>query len=481
MAAIVVRLDLMICTVQISKSADLRHDYAKRKGFWHNWLQCKSYQRALSRAAAPPYLFSSSRTASGRRSRARRLLLNFVKRMEHSLTSSYGRGYETPRDNSAIGKAPTPGHPLMEARQIALRARAQTVRLPEFNLALGTNLPTAGPERFTPQADPRPAFLSLPYGERTTGPGVTARRLRQRLPHRVVDAGANCQGDRAAISCPLSSTRGMVPPAHDGVELPETRPPGAATRRSGHCPVAAVHLAPYKKRLRGSGRSWFSWTKVGFCLSLISSARGRLKARPQSVPCATKKAESMRLVPWPYRPSANAWPSTSSFGRATLTAWRLSAFSTTCCAIYMAPSSCCGIAAPFIGASWSKTSCSGLPASTSSTSRPTRLNLIPLSMGGIAPMTPWPTVLHKPPRTFTPGSVLLCASSSRHSRFCGLASTLPIYPGHDEACSFTFTKLSSLHLTGCEQKVSYFLCDSVRDCEMCHMTLALEEHDSRIW
>src|SRR5712692_8979481 len=37
--------------VQISKSADLRTDCAKRTGFWHNRLQCKSYQRQPSDAA----------------------------------------------------------------------------------------------------------------------------------------------------------------------------------------------------------------------------------------------------------------------------------------------------------------------------------------------------------------------------------------------------------------------------------------------
>jgi len=31
--------------VQISKSADLRTDCAKRKSSWHNRLQCKSYRR----------------------------------------------------------------------------------------------------------------------------------------------------------------------------------------------------------------------------------------------------------------------------------------------------------------------------------------------------------------------------------------------------------------------------------------------------
>src|SRR5574341_2139672 len=36
--------------VQISKSADLRNDCAKRKGSWHNRLQCKSYQRGAERS-----------------------------------------------------------------------------------------------------------------------------------------------------------------------------------------------------------------------------------------------------------------------------------------------------------------------------------------------------------------------------------------------------------------------------------------------
>jgi hypothetical protein len=49
--------------VQITKSADLRNNCAKQKDFWHNRLQCKSYQRCRSLAAAPlcPFTFAQSR------------------------------------------------------------------------------------------------------------------------------------------------------------------------------------------------------------------------------------------------------------------------------------------------------------------------------------------------------------------------------------------------------------------------------------
>jgi len=59
-------LDLMICA-QISKYNYLRNDCAKdlsKKRFWHNRLQCKSYQRPASAAAAPlhPFAFIQNRS-----------------------------------------------------------------------------------------------------------------------------------------------------------------------------------------------------------------------------------------------------------------------------------------------------------------------------------------------------------------------------------------------------------------------------------
>jgi tetratricopeptide (TPR) repeat protein len=66
------------------------------------------------------------------------------------------------------------------------------------------------------------------------------------------------------------------------------------------------------------------------------------------------------LAPWPCRPSATDWRSTCSSILAILQAWRSQASSNSRCPSCGGRSFCCGIGAPSIDASWSRSSCSDI-------------------------------------------------------------------------------------------------------------------------
>jgi len=345
----------------------------------------------LRQAASPKEIqqIIATLVAQGLPPQAGEELLSFVKRIEHASLLAYDNEHETPRYGPILGEASAPSHPLMEKQQIPLDHSAQAEGIQECDLGLGVRLPTAGAKGLTPQANPRPVFLSFCGAEGTLGPGITARSSGGRVPDRVVDLKAHRPGNLERISGALPPQCPVVPVTWDELELSEAPAALVSARRGGDCALAALSLAAYKKRPRSLARTWFSWTKAAFCSFLTLNAPGLPKDRRPLARCGTNKGGSMPSTPWLSRPSASGWHSTSSSTGAPSEERKWWNFSSSCSILCAAPWSCCGIAALFTAANWFRTSSSVAPGSIRNTFLLTPLNSTPRSMYGTVRMTPW--------------------------------------------------------------------------------------------
>lgn len=303
--------------------------------------------------------------------------------MERYLTFGYSSEHETSSNRCAIGKTASPSHSSLERQQISLSSGPQARRIKKFGLAMGTHLQTARAKRVTRTPESWSALLLEQLGEGAPRHHLTSRRTCHRVSNRVMDLRADCQGNLAAISRSLSSACDLASAARDGVELSETPAPCPATGRGQGRALEALRVAPYKKRLPNVEPIWFSWMKVGFCLSLISSAPGPRRDRPLSARCATSKGRSMPSVPWPCRPSAKNWRSTCSSRLAILRVWRSRTSSNISCPSSGGRSSCYGIGARFIGVDWSRISYCNILGYGRNISLPMPLNSTRLNMCGI--------------------------------------------------------------------------------------------------
>src|SRR5262245_5052397 len=232
--------------------------------------------------------------------------------MEQHLSGSYPWGHETPSNSDPIGTASPPSHPLVAARQSSSQDCLDGRRRTGVRLALGANLPGVWDAGLTRPAHSGASVLSLRRAENPLGPGVTARGTRCRVPDRIVDVGAQRHSNLERISCSLPPQCAVASLTRHGLELSEARAALVSARRGSDCTLEALPLAAYKKRQHAWGRTWFSWTKVAFCSSPTLNVLGLHRDKPLTAPCGTNKGESTPSTPWPCRPSASAWRSTSS-------------------------------------------------------------------------------------------------------------------------------------------------------------------------
>jgi hypothetical protein len=366
--------------------------------------------------------------------------LNFIKRMEQQLSSSYPWGYETPSNSDPIATAATPCDPPMAARQITGESRPESRRRTELRLALGAPLSATGHARLTCSAHSGPTVLSLHRAKDPLGPGLGARCAGQGLPDRVVDVGAHRQGCLARVSHSLPPQCPVVSLAADGRELSETRTALVSTQRNRHCALEAVRVASYKKRLHAWGRTWFSWMRVAFCSYPTLNALGPQRARRPAVPCGTNKGGSTPSTPWLWRPSAKEWRSTSSSSGVPSEGKKSWSSSNSCSGTCVVLLSCSGIVAQFIAARWSRIFYAVIPVSIPNTSPPMPQNSTRQSMCGTARMISWPTVHLRMHRTSLGGSALPCANSNLPSRCYGPVSMPRISHGLAELVSLSFSE-----------------------------------------
>jgi hypothetical protein len=200
--------------------------------------------------------------------------------MERHLTFGYALEHEASSNRCTIGETASPSHSCLERQQISCGSSPQARRSKKFCLAMGTHLQAARAKGVTLAQESRSAFLLGPQGEGAARHPLAARCTGRWVSNRVMDFRAYCQGTLAAIPCTLSSACDLAFAARDGVELSETPAACPATGRGHDCALAALRVAPDKKRPPHVEPLWCSWMRAGFCLSPISSAPGPRRDRP---------------------------------------------------------------------------------------------------------------------------------------------------------------------------------------------------------
>lgn len=341
--------------------------------------------------------------------------------------------HETSRNRPATGAATPTGHPVAKGGQESVGCGACSERVREFGVPVGSDVPEKRNPGSSAPSHPGPSAQALPVTEEATGNVAPERPPGRRLSDGSVDLKACRRDDSTALGCGLSPLPRLETPGKSGVELSKTGASGPPTRRSSHCPLETVSLAPYKKTLKGLAPIWSSSMNPVSCSSPTWPAPGPQKDRRPSFTISTNKTESRRSAPWPCPPSGDNWPSISIFAPAISRGWMSGPSCTICSGIFGGPWSCCGIGERFIAAARSNSGSDAIPDCMWNRSRPMLRNSIQRNMFGTKPTVPWPTA-----RPWTCSSLTGCSetrsdeSGDRRS-FSGPVSMLPICLGQDES------------------------------------------------
>lgn len=341
-------------------------------------------------------------------------------------------GHETPRNSATTGEATPTSDSVVESRETSVGRGACLKRLQELGLPVVRDVQKERTHRASPPPDPRPSAQVV------QDPEATARQASFGGPpnfwpsYRSVDLEADRPVDREAISHFVPPQPCLAVTSRHGVELPEARTPSSPTRRSGHCPLETISLAPYKKTLNVLAPIWSSSMNPVSCLSPTWPAPGPQKGKRPSFAISTNKIESRRSAPWPCPPSGDNWPSILIFAPAILRGWMSEPSSNTCSGIFGGPWSCCGIGERSIAAAKSSSGSETIQDCMWNRSLPMPRNSILRNMSGTRPTAPWPIVRQQTCSNLTECSETRSDESGDRRSSSGPVSTLPICPGQDE-------------------------------------------------
>ena len=358
--------------------------------------------------------------------------------MELYFCFRYTWGYETPRDPATTGEASPTGHPVGESGEKTVGRRPLGGGIQKFGVPMVRSVPKEWRGGPSPQTDSGAAAKAHQAPEAQVGEPSAVGTIGARLSNRTVDLEAHCPVGPETVSRSLSPPSRVALASSNGMELPEARPPGSTTGRSGDCALEAVPLAAYKKTPSDVAPIWSSSMNRASCSSPTWPAPGPQKDKRRSFTISTNRTGSRQSAPCRSLPNEDGWPSIFSVAPAISRDWMCKPSSNTCSGIFGDRWSCCGIEDPSIGAGKSSSGSTTVPGSRWNRSRPTPPNSTRPNMSGARRIARWPTVHRGTWSSLTDGSRTRSDESVGRKHSFGPVSTLPIYPGPD--------KLSFLYL-----------------------------------
>ena len=352
--------------------------------------------------------------------------------MESHSGFRYITGHETPRIRTSAGKAPPTGNPAVKSGKESVGSSTGLDRFGEFRFPLVSGLQKAWAARTAAAANARASTQVVETGEEQARKVALERSHGRRLPDRPLDFAACGRGDRGAFSSSLSPLPCVEAFDRAGLELPDTRAPGVATKGGRDCLLEAPPVAPYKKTLSGWERISFFWMNPAFCSSPTSPEHGPPRGKPLCSTISTSSIGFRHSALWLSPPREDALPSTLCFVVAISQAWTQEPSSKTCSETSGDLLSFCGMEEPSTCAKKSKNTSVSIPGFMLNVSLPMRRNSIRLNMCGIRPIVP-SLILHQNPcRNYTRCFTIPYGRYDDRKSSSGHASTLPIYRGNGD-------------------------------------------------
>lgn len=338
--------------------------------------------------------------------------------------------HETIWQPKAIGEAPPTRCPVTEKGQNNFVGSSGEVGIfQKFCFQMVEDLPEERGRRSKPQTCARSSSEINKGAEKGTGTSSSERRFKMWLPERSLDTEAYCQADISAFSHSLSSQSCMAGADKFGIELPKARTASRSERRKGNSKLETKYLAQYKKKPKDAKRISFLSTKADSCLSQILNAPGRSEGKHPTSIITTAQGRYPALMLSQYLPSENICLSTSNFITTTLQDWRWKpsskSFLNSCRDLFLS----CGIEVAFINIIKLEPYCLNIRESLMSSFQHMLQNLILQNMFGTRWIQPYPTLHLKIYQSLDRNSQNPSVGFRVLNNSCGLASTLPVYPG----------------------------------------------------
>ncbi len=364
--------------------------------------------------------------------------------MSHYTTLWYHAEHETNSKKQTTRRTSETGSDVVAARQRPERGSAPGGSdAAQCSSLAGCDIPRFCQTQATQARTWSPQLL-IGKASETIGKSASTWSACTWLCRRLLDTGANRTFDLEVIWGTLSSQFCLASAATHGLELPEATACGLSTRRRGHCPLEALHLAKDKK----SGASW--------------GRHSYLKMRAANRWCARSNAPGPRggkhPKPAPAFNIGNAstlWGHCSSppkdarsgcaprpiSGRSRVNKLLLSC--AICCRPYAARLCWCGIRHRFINAKKCRHFWLNIRVFTFILFLPTRRNSIRSSLFGRKPMNIWQAKLLRISSNWWHWYAPLCIALVDRSLGCGHAFMLQSCLGSIEGCDINFTKFNS--------------------------------------
>src|SRR6266850_6457125 len=185
-------------------------------------------------------------------------------------------GYETLWITQNIRTTAPPRGGASPARLAFARGGPPGARLGKLGIAVAECLAAGRRRRLGPQAGARPASQ---VDRRAMPPGtqpIVARCQSQRFSQRAVDLDSHRGGDSGALWGALSPCARLEDPTPLELELSGPRASTHPTRRAGHHPLEALHVAGDKKKPSAWELTSPSWMRAVFGSCPLAAAPGRL-------------------------------------------------------------------------------------------------------------------------------------------------------------------------------------------------------------
>lgn len=214
------------------------------------------------------------------------------------------------------------------------------------------------------------------------------------------------------------------------VELPETGKESEGEKRNCHSLLDTVPVAPYKKKLKKSGLTWFFSMKVDSCWCQVLQKPGHPRGK---LPLCKLQETGARFLLSPqsvFLQKENDWRFTLNFISIKTSVpdnWLI--FSNISCDILKNRYFFCGTEAGCINRNLFNASWIVIPEFTHTTFQVTPRNSIPMNLSGHNLKKPLPMVFPITYRNSKNCSTNHCESYSVLRNYCGLVSLLQNYHG----------------------------------------------------
>ncbi len=253
-----------------------------------------------------------------------------------------------------------------------------------------------------------------------------------RLSNGALDAKAYCKGHRAPFRDSVSYEPCLAFDAGMELELPEACQESPGKGRTTNSGLEGSCLAPYKKKPKSLGHTWFSSMNPAFFFPRMSGKRGRPKEKHQFFRWRPIRKNCPLFLQSAFRPKEDGLPSLSAFILTkTFMEMRSRASSSTCCTESEAPFSCSGIKVKsMLKPRWLKSSCKNIIASIQTFSPLAHQSLIPMNMFGAISRGTWRTAFQKILNISKNFCNRRPINFDIHESFCRLALQLPSYHGN---------------------------------------------------